>query len=329
MVCQLFITDTFPDRGRAFQNVPFKTRRRAASHHRNRIPSSLRKFENAIEPVGKRPSKKYRKRRNEKERVEKRAKKCLHTHKWHAKRFHMTLIEEKWAVPLTSNEKCFRAVYRSVHQGAYAEDMSYWQCLEIQSDLQKVSESFGKVIVNSIEYPDLTKVEQEIEKNCWIYEKGGLLLGLIKIYVRLDRIWLWIHPKSVAKITEILNPVFAENLSIRPDLCRFRILGPQAMNNICKDFNVKALALAKILKLSDLTSCDFTEDQEILVVQVKGSRESGFGAGFDVIVHKDYAYKLWLAWTHNKVHIGCLDSQEQLDIEIGRLSSLRLNQDVL
>ena len=62
---------------------------------------------------------------------------------------------------------------------------------------------------------------------------------------------------------------------------------------------------------------------------VKGDRESGFGSGYDIIIPKEYAYKFWLDLTHNKVHVGCLDSQEQLDIEIGRVASMRLSHDVL
>ena len=59
-----------------------------------------------------------------------------------------------------------------------------------------------------------------------------------------------------------------------------------------------------------------------------GNWESGFGSGYDIIIHKDYAFNYWLDLAHNKVHVGCLDSQEQLDVEIGRISSLRLCQDI-
>ena len=58
----------YPDRGQACQNIPFKSRRRAVSHHRNRIPKRVRKYHSDIEPAKKRPSNKYRKRRDQKTR---------------------------------------------------------------------------------------------------------------------------------------------------------------------------------------------------------------------------------------------------------------------
>ena len=64
----LFNPGKYPDRGQACQNIPFKSRRRAVSHHRNRIPKRVRKYHSDIEPAKKRPSNKYRKRRDQKTR---------------------------------------------------------------------------------------------------------------------------------------------------------------------------------------------------------------------------------------------------------------------
>ena len=295
----------------------------------------MRKFHDDIAPASKRPSKKYRKRRSEQERLEKRIKKCMHTHKWHAKRFHMTLIENKWAVPLTANDKCFRAVHRSVNQGAYLEDISYWQCIQINSSLREIAQHFGKIILNSVEYSDMSNYPKEFqqqENDCWLYDKSQNLLGLVKVFIRQDIIWLWIHPRSFTQILEKLKP----NLQtvIREDLCRFRLLGPQAKTKISKilELNQSCGGTTTIISLSNLSLSKFKEsdeNQEVLVVQVKGNWESGFGSGYDIIIHKDYAFKYWLDLAHNKVHVGCLDSQEQLDVEIGRISSLRLCQDIL
>ena len=235
----------------------------------------MRKFHDDIAPASKRPSKKYRKRRSEQERLEKRIKKCMHTHKWHAKRFHMTLIENKWAVPLTANDKCFRAVYRSVNQGAYVEDISYWQCIQINSsNLREIAQHFGKIIVNSVEYSNMSNYPKEFheqENDCWLYDKSQNLLGLVKIFNRQDNIiWFWIHPRS---FTQILEKLKQPNLQIvmREDLCRFRLLGPQAKSKITE---IELNYGTTIIKLSNLSLSKFKEsdeNQEVLVVQAKGN----------------------------------------------------------
>ena len=97
----LFNPGKYPDRGQACQNIPFKSRRRAVSHHRNRIPKRVRKYHSDIEPAKKRPSNKYRKRRDQKTRDGLCSKNKMVTHIWHAKRFHMSVIDGNWSVPLT------------------------------------------------------------------------------------------------------------------------------------------------------------------------------------------------------------------------------------
>ena len=210
-------------------------------------------------------------------------------------------------------------------QNVYLEDMSYWQCIQIPT--AEIKNCFGKIIINSVEYPEISIISQNEESDCWLYDKEQNLLGLAKIFVRNnDIIWIWSHPKSYNHILNILKSN-CDKTVIREDLCRFRILGPQSNAKITKkDLNQPI----SFLSISDLSLSNFTENNEvILVTQVKGDRESGFGSGYDIIIPKDYAYKFWLDLTHNKVHVGCLDSQEQLDIEIGRVASTRLSHDVL
>ena len=89
------ILGKYPDRGQQCQNIPFKCRRRAVSHHRNRIPKRLRKYHPNVEPAKKRPSNKYRKRRDPKIREAVCTKNRMVTHKWHAKRFHMNIGKAK------------------------------------------------------------------------------------------------------------------------------------------------------------------------------------------------------------------------------------------
>ena len=173
------------------------------------------------------------------------------------------------------NDKCFRAVYRSVNQGAYIEDISYWQCIQINSsNLREIAQHFGKIIVNSVEYSDMSNYPKEFheqENDCWLYDKSQNLLGLVKIFIRQDNIiWFWIHPRSFAQILEKLKQPNRQ-IVMREDLCRFRLLGPQAKSKISE---IELNYGTTIIKLSNLSLSKFNEsdeNQEVLVVQVKGN----------------------------------------------------------
>ena len=166
-----------------WQNVPHKCRRRAASHHRNRIPERIRrKIKEEIVPIGKRPSKKYKKRRDMTERLKILKKKCMATHKWHAKRYQMTILNENWAVPMTANEKHFRANYRSINTNCYLEDLSYWPCFEIESRAELLSsQCFGQVLVRGVIY-DTIEILLETEEyfEAIVFDRDSSILGQIK-----------------------------------------------------------------------------------------------------------------------------------------------------
>ena len=316
-----------PWRGLPWQNVPHKCRRRAASHHRNRIPMKLRqRIKDEILPVGKRPSKKHKKRRSTEERLEKLTKKWMATHKWHAKRYHMTVIDESWSVPLTANEKHFRANYRSINTNAYLEDLSYWRCFEIKDSKEDVSNAFGQVIVNGVLYEKMLKCFETFECfNGVIYDQSNSnVLGHF-VCLSSSQVTIWVHPRSQKKIRETLTNM---DFVINDNICRFRLLGPKSkeklIGNHLEDFdNVLKISLDMI----PVNSSDSKE--EITIVKVPGNRQSGFGAGFDIFVPKNSAVKLWKDLVHSSVHVGCLDSHEQLDIEVERLDSDRVCKDIL
>ena len=316
-----------PWRGLPWQNVPHKCRRRAASHHRNRIPMKLRaRIKDEIVPVGKRPSKKHKKRRSTEERLEKLTKKWMATHKWHAKRYHMTVIDESWSVPLTANEKHFRANYRSINTNAYLEDLSYWRCFEIKDSKEDVSNAFGQVIVNGVLYEKMLKCLETFECfNGVIYDQSNSnVLGHF-VYLSSNQVTIWVHPRSQKKIQEILTNM---DFVINDNMCLFRLLGPKSkeklFENHLEDFDN---VLKASLDMIPVNSSDSKE--EITIVKVSGNRQSGFGAGFDIFVPKTSAVKLWIDLVHSGVHVGCLDSHEQLDIEVERLDSDRVCKDIL
>ena len=115
---------------------------------------------------------------------------------------------------------------------------------------------------------------------------------------------------------------------INDNMCRFRLLGPKSkeklFENHLEDFNN---VLKASLNMLPVNSSDSKE--EITIVKVPGNRQSGFGAGFDIFVPKTSAVKLWIDLVHSGVHVGCLDSHEQLDIEVERLDSDRVCKDIL
>ena len=318
-----------PLRGLPWQNVPHKCRRRAASHHRNRIPLKLRRrIKDEIIPIGKRPSKKHKKRRSQEERLEKLTKKWMVTHKWHAKRYHMTVIEENWAVPLTANEKHFRANYRSINTNAYLEDLSYWRCFEVKESKQNISSVFGRVIVNGVVHENLLKCLETFEYfHGVIYdqENSNLLGHFVCLNDDKNSTSIWFHPRSQRKVQEIMTNL---DFAINEDICRFRLLGPKSQEKLLMD-NLENFD--KVLKTTvDKIPVDTSESKdELTIVKIPGHRQSGFGAGFDIFVPKTSAFKLWLDLVHSVVHIGCLDSHEQLDIEVERLDSDRICKDIL
>ena len=315
-----------PFRGLPWQNVPHKCRRRAASHHRNRIPMKLRlRIKDEIVPVGKRPSKKHKKRRSPEERLEKLTKKWMATHKWHAKRYHMTVIDESWSVPLTANEKHFRANYRSINTNAYLEDLSYWRCFEIKDSKQEISNAFGQVIVNGVLYDKMLKCLETFECfNGVIYDQNNShVIGHFQC-LSSNQVTIWVHPRSQKRVQEILANM---DFVINENMCRFRLLGPKSkeklFENPLKDFD-------KVLKVSlDMLPVNSSDSKkEITIVKVPGNHQSGFGAGFDIFVPKISAVKLWIDLVHSGLHVGCLDSHEQLDIEVERLDSDRVCKDI-
>ena len=79
-------------------------------------------------------------------------------------------------------------------------------------------------------------------------------------------------------------------------------------------------------------SRDMTKDSgRICITATPGDKSCAdeVGAGYHVIGPKKVGYKLWLQLTHSRVFVGCLDSQEHLDVELKRLTSSKLQQDIL
>lgn len=137
----------------AFQRIPKHMRRRAMSHNAKRLPRRLREIhlsqmrKSGIPPQPKRPSRRYRRRpRNLLEDYMRRQMRCqwLRTHLWHAKRFHMV---NKWGyrLPDCPCDKAFRACYRASAKHCLMQDISYYQCIELVGDFNRIVDGFKRV----------------------------------------------------------------------------------------------------------------------------------------------------------------------------------------
>ena len=323
--------DKYPERGLSFQNLPYKCRRRAASHHRNRIPSRLRKNHQDIEPAGKRPAKKYKKRKGPEDRAKLRTEKnvkWMTTHKWHAKRFHMTTIDDNWKVPNKANEKNYRAVWRAVSKKVYLEDLSYWQCLEMSGDTNcKI-----KTIVSGEKCENL-KSALDINKTfCWILDDNHKAVALsLCLKVCDEKSFWWTHPSNFQKVLEIFQKLSCD-VNHRQDLCLFHMMGPETLKVLPNLQNLEQSQNATFKASEVLQSFDEEEskiDEEMFAFKSsKTSDLTTLGLNFYLAVPKSFAFKLWLQSTHRKCLIGCLDSQDHLDVELQRFVSPKLCQDI-
>uniref|UniRef100_A0A3Q4GIL5 POP1 homolog, ribonuclease P/MRP subunit n=1 Tax=Neolamprologus brichardi TaxID=32507 RepID=A0A3Q4GIL5_NEOBR len=109
---------------RVFEALPKHMRRRAMSHNTKRtwdIRKARRRHGNLLLEFNRRQRKNI----------------WLETHIWHAKRFHMV---KKWGYCLGDRPtyKCYRACYRAMSSHCLLQDLSYYCCIELQGDEDKL-----------------------------------------------------------------------------------------------------------------------------------------------------------------------------------------------
>ena len=185
----------------AAQTLPRHLRRRAVSHHPNRLPRRLRdkhvaerekssndskaKSEGSSESdTKKRQSRKKRRRprnllaeynRRQKDHI------WLETHIWHAKRFHMS-AKYGYKMPDYPNDKSFRASFRAVDKKCLMRDISYSCCIEIQGQKSELLNEICEFI-NPNEVERVKKNEEfikgQIEEKFWVFHPGKYPRGAI------------------------------------------------------------------------------------------------------------------------------------------------------
>ncbi|XP_018521260.2 LOW QUALITY PROTEIN: ribonucleases P/MRP protein subunit POP1 [Lates calcarifer] len=141
-----------------FASLPNHMRRRAMSHNTKRYPRRLRDMANRLREKSlqacskkkeqtKRQSRKARRRhgnlllefnRRQRKNV------WLETHIWHAKRFHMV---KKWGYCLGDRPtyKCYRPCYRAMSNHCLLQDLSYYCCIELQGEEDKLLASLSQM----------------------------------------------------------------------------------------------------------------------------------------------------------------------------------------
>ncbi|XP_068139719.1 ribonucleases P/MRP protein subunit POP1 [Drosophila tropicalis] len=215
-----------------FQSLPKHMRRRAMSHHPKRLPRKYRKAHKSQmgkggnQPVNhKRPSRKYRRRpgnllndyiRRQRKHI------WLETHIWHAKRFHMV---DRWGhrLPYASCDKTYRACYRASAQHCLLQDISYYCCVEIKGQLDKLHQGFAR-LTSSDCGPRITAktyVSGRREGTVELFCDGQYPLGALQrasfIWQPLEgtedevkqrTLWLWLHPSAADATIEQILKVF-------------------------------------------------------------------------------------------------------------------------
>ncbi|KAM6935643.1 ribonucleases P/MRP protein subunit POP1 isoform 2-T2 [Lycodopsis pacificus] len=143
-----------------FGALPKHMRRRAMSHNTKRLPCRLRDVANRMREKSFQAGSKKKKKEEAKGRSRKARRRhgnlllefnrrqrknvWLETHIWHAKRFHMV---KKWGYCLGDRPtyKCYRPSYRAMSNHCLLQDLSYYCCIELQGEEDKLLASLSQL----------------------------------------------------------------------------------------------------------------------------------------------------------------------------------------
>nr|XP_061789906.1 ribonucleases P/MRP protein subunit POP1-like [Nerophis lumbriciformis] len=201
-----------------FGALPRHMRRRAMSHNTKRLPCRLREMANRLREKSlhgsvkkkqtKRTSRKARRRhgnmllefnRRQRKNV------WLETHIWHAKRFHMV---KKWGYCLGDRPtlKCYRPSYRAMSTHCLLQDLSYYCCLELQGEEDKLLNCLSQLTSKEAgpTFAQKLCLSGQRQGSVVLYKAGQFpsqALGPVTFLWRprtsgsADRqLWTWVHP---------------------------------------------------------------------------------------------------------------------------------------
>lgn len=163
------------------------------------------------------------------------------THLWHAKRFHMI---KRWGfqIPMSPNQKCFRAASRAAKQSALIYDTSYY--CELLMECKSEADLFS-VLLQITKYNEpipewLTRLSRSYHG--WIYKEGErfspgtVLVNGSSIYVR-------VHPAVYEDFFKYCSSFVENQISAIQD-CRYslgsiRVQGPSSLQSLAKVLHIK------------------------------------------------------------------------------------------
>uniref|UniRef100_A0A8D3AEU5 POP1 homolog, ribonuclease P/MRP subunit n=1 Tax=Scophthalmus maximus TaxID=52904 RepID=A0A8D3AEU5_SCOMX len=219
-----------------FGALPKHMRRRAMSHNTKRLPRRLRDVANRL--AGSKKKKEQAKCKSRKARrrhgnllleFNRRQRKnvWLETHIWHAKRFHMV---KKWGYCLGDRPtyKCYRPSYRAMSTHCLLQDLSYYCCIELQGEEDKLLASLSQLTSKEAgpTFAAVLCTSGKRQGSVVVYRAGlypSQPLGPVTFLWRPRtqgsthrQLWIWAHPtnkqdllaelQSVCQCTEAIVP---------------------------------------------------------------------------------------------------------------------------
>lgn len=213
-----------------FGALPKHMRRRAMSHNTKRLPRRLRDAayrmrEKSLQAKKKEQAKsKSRKARRRHGNLllefnrRQRKNVWLETHIWHAKRFHMV---KKWGYCLGDRPtyKCYRSCYRAMSTHCLLQDLSYYCCIELQGEEDKLLASLSQLTSKETgpTFAAALCVSGRRQGSVVVYRAGhypSQPLGPVTFLWRVRtqgsthrQLWIWAHPTIKQDLVSELQTV--------------------------------------------------------------------------------------------------------------------------
>ncbi|XP_039972996.1 ribonucleases P/MRP protein subunit POP1 [Xiphias gladius] len=215
-----------------FGALPKHMRRRAMSHNTKRLPRRLRDVANRMREKSLQAGSKKKEQAKSKSRkarrrhgnllleFNRRQRKniWLETHIWHAKRFHMV---KKWGYCLGDRPtyKCYRPCYRAMSTHCLLQDLSYYCCIELQGEEDKLLASLSQLTSKETgpTFAAALCISGQRQGSVVVYRAGhypSQPLGPVTFLWRpriqgstRRQLWIWAHPTSKQDLLHELQGV--------------------------------------------------------------------------------------------------------------------------
>uniref|UniRef100_UPI0037E952F7 ribonucleases P/MRP protein subunit POP1 n=1 Tax=Semicossyphus pulcher TaxID=241346 RepID=UPI0037E952F7 len=202
-----------------FGALPKHMRRRAMSHNTKRLPLRLRDVANRMREKSLQAGSKKKEQAKNKSRKARRRhgnmllefnrrqrkNMWLETHIWHAKRFHMV---KKWGYCLGDRPtyKCYRPCYRAMSSHCLLQDLSYYCCIELQGEENKLLASLSQLTSKEAgpTFAAALSLSGQRQGSVVVYRAGQYPLQPLGPVTFLWRpqtegsthrqLWIWAHP---------------------------------------------------------------------------------------------------------------------------------------